>query len=37
MDSITGPLKAVANSTIKAKENYLDNPASFVTNIHGIQ
>lgn len=36
MDSITGPLKAVANQTIKALEETLDNPASFTTNIHGM-
>lgn len=36
MDSITGPLKSVANSTIKAQETALENPANFTTNIHGI-
>ena len=36
MDSITGPLKDVANTTIKAKEESLENPAGFTTNIHGI-
>lgn len=37
MDTITGPLKSVANSTKKAKEdNSLGNVGSFATNIHGI-
>ena len=36
MDSITDPLKKVANSTIKAQEQSLENPANFTTNIHGI-
>jgi hypothetical protein len=36
LDSITKPLKDVANSTIKAKEESLENPAGFTTNIHGI-
>ena len=36
MDSITEPLKRVANSTIKAQEQSLENPANFTTNIHGI-
>ena len=36
MDSITDPLKDVANNTIKAKEKSLENPAGFTTNIHGI-
>lgn len=36
MDSITGPLKDVANATIKAQETSLENPANFTTNIHGI-
>ena len=36
MDSITKPLKDVANSTIKAQETALENPANFTTNIHGI-
>ena len=36
MDSITEPLKDVANKTIKAKEKSLENPANFTTNIHGI-
>lgn len=37
MDSITSPLKSVSNSTIKAQDTSLDNPGSFVTNIHGIR
>ena len=36
LDSITKPLKDVANNTIKAKEESLENPAGFTTNIHGI-
>ena len=36
MDSITDPLKSVANNTIKAREESLENPAGFTTNIHGI-
>ena len=36
MDSITEPLKDVANKTIKAEEKSLENPANFTTNIHGI-
>lgn len=36
MDSITGPLKDVANNTIKAQEESLENPGGFTTNIHGI-
>ena len=36
MDSITDPLKKVANNTIKAQEQSLENPANFTTNIHGI-
>ena len=36
LDSITSPLKNVANNTIKAQEESLENPAGFTTNIHGI-
>lgn len=36
MDSITGPLKSVANSTIKAQDQELGNVGNFVTNLHGI-
>jgi len=36
LDYITKPLKDVANNTIKAKEESLENPANFTTNIHGI-
>lgn len=36
MDTITGPLKKVANSTIKAEDSSLENPGMFTTNIHGI-
>jgi len=36
MDSITGPIKDIANSTLKATVTSQDNPGSFITNIHGI-
>jgi hypothetical protein len=36
LDSITKPLKDVANATLKALESSIDNPANFTTNVHGF-
>ena len=36
LDSITGPLKEAAESTLKAMEEQSEHPVNFTTNIHGL-